>query len=105
MQKVKKDKKRKSLPVMFDKEAPKPKISRKVTMGNFAFKDLNPVEVLCQCVCDRVRFSVCGRSTTNACFDTHTHTVGATADVDGLSLLQAADAVRVHPVEQAQEAR
>ncbi len=49
LQKVKKDKKRKSLPVMFDKEAPKPKISRKVTMGNFAFKDLNPVEVLTVC--------------------------------------------------------
>lgn len=49
-QKVKKDKKRKSLPVVFDKEAPKPKVSRKVSAGTFAFKDLNPVEVPILCV-------------------------------------------------------
>jgi hypothetical protein len=84
---------------MFDKEAPKPKISRKVTMGNFAFKDLNPVEVLT--VCWRVLpvLRACVRACVRACAASITTdllssvAVGAAADVDGLPILQATDAL------------
>jgi len=45
VQQVKKDKKRLSPHVMFNKDPPKPQVSRKINMGNFGFKDLKPVEV------------------------------------------------------------